>query len=135
MICSSSSKFAAKQRDANESRIFIPVANNQTLRAFLHGKRSNQLRFAACFEPKVKLFPGIDNFLDDLTQLIDFDGKNPAIVIAITEFRDRALKCAIDRFDAVPKQILKSNQQWKTEVSGARFIDNCQEINGTATIL
>src|SRR5206468_3263868 len=128
-------KFAAKQRNANESGIFIAVADDQTLRVFLHGKRSNQLRFAACFEPKVKSFARIDNFLDDLAQLIDFDGKNAAILIVITEFSDRVLKCAIDRFDAVPEQILKSNQQWKTEISGARFIDYCQEIDGTAAIL
>src|SRR5437016_12471227 len=128
-------KFAPKQRNANESGIFIAVADDQTLRVFLHGKRSNQLRFAACFEPKVKSFARIDNFLDDLAQLIDFDGKNAAILIVITEFSDRVLKCAIDRFDAVPEQILKSNQQWKTEISGARFIDYCQEIDGTAAIL
>src|SRR5204863_9628791 len=97
---------------------------------FLHGNRSNQHRFPPCFQPKLKLFARIDNFLNDLAQLIDFDEKNAAILIVITEFRDRALKCAIDRFDAVPKQILKSNQQWKTEVSGARFIDYCQKIDG-----
>src|SRR5882724_12362419 len=128
-------KFAAKQRDANKSGIFIAVADDQALRVFLHGKRGNQFRFAACFEPKVKLFARIDNFLDDLAQLIDFDGKNAAILIAITEFSDRALKCAIDRFDAMPEQILKPNQQWKTEVSGARLIDYCQKIDGTAAIL
>src|SRR6266478_9079413 len=128
-------KFAAKQRDANKSGIFIAVADDQALRVFLHGKRGNQFRLAACFEPKVKLFARIDNFLDDLAQLIDFDGKNAAILIEITEFSDRALKCAIDRFNAVPEQILKSNQQWKTKVSGARLIDYCQKIDGTAAIL
>src|SRR5438132_14304691 len=89
-------KFAAKQRDANESGIFIAVADDQTLRVFLHGERSNQLRFAACFEPKMKLFACGDNFLDNLAQLIDFNGKNATILIAITEFRDRALKSAIN---------------------------------------
>src|SRR5882724_7259800 len=89
-------KFAPKQRDANESGIFIAVADDQTLGVFLHGERSNQLRFAACFEPKMKLFACIDNFLDDLAQLIDFNGKNAAILIAIIEFGDRALKCAVD---------------------------------------
>src|SRR6266496_1606911 len=128
-------KFSAKQRDANESGIFIAIADDQTLRVFLHGKRSNQLRFAACFEPKVKLLARIDNFLDDFAQLIDFYGKNAAILIEITEFSDRTLKCAINRFNAVPEQILKSNQQWKTEVSGARLIDYCQKIDGTAAIL
>src|SRR5439155_9985590 len=128
-------KLAAKQCNANKSGIFIAVADDQALRVFLHGKRGNQFRLAACFEPKVKLFARIDNFLDDLAQLIDFDGKNAAILIEITEFSDRALKCAIDRFNAVPEQILKSNQQWKTKVSGARLIDYCQEIDGTAAIL
>src|SRR4029077_9201651 len=89
-------KFSAKQRNANKSGIFIAIANDQTLGVFLHGECSNELRFTACFEPKMKLFACVDNFLDDLAQLIDFDRKNSAILIAITEFRDGALKCAID---------------------------------------
>ena len=89
-------KFAAKQRDANESGIFVAVADDQALVVFLHGKCGNQLRFAARLEPEMKLFARIDDFLDHLAQLIDFDGKNAAILIAITKLRDRALKRAIN---------------------------------------
>src|SRR5213080_1381848 len=89
-------KFAAKKSDTNESRIFVTVADDQTLRIFLHGKRSNKLRFAARFEAKMKLFACIDDFLDHLTQLIDFDWKYAAILIPISELGDRTLKCAIN---------------------------------------
>ncbi|KAG0505223.1 MAG: hypothetical protein Udaeo_14440 [Candidatus Udaeobacter sp.] len=56
-------------------------------------------------------------------------------MILIAELRDRALKCAIDCFDPVTEQILKPNQQRKTEVSGTGFVDDFQQIDGTATFL
>src|SRR6267143_4289011 len=89
-------KLATKERDANESGIFIAVADNQTLRVFLHGKRSHQLRLAACFEPEMKLLPCVHDFLDDLTQLVDFDGKNASILTAISKLGARALERAIN---------------------------------------
>src|SRR5262245_35904926 len=89
-------QFAAKQRYANESRILVAVADDQTLGIFLHRKRRNEFRFTACFESKMKLFACIDDLLDDFAQLIHLDRKNTAIVILITELRYCALKCAID---------------------------------------
>src|SRR5262249_2868819 len=89
-------QFAAKQGYANESRILVAIADNQTLGIFLHRKSRNELRFTACFESKMKLFACIDNLLDNFAQLIHLDGKNAAIAILITELRYCALKCAID---------------------------------------
>jgi len=99
LFCNDDYRFAkpaSKERSADESAIFVAVADDQTLGVLLHGKRRNQLRFAACFEPKMKLFAYIDDFLDHLAQLIDFDRKNAAIFIAITELRDGVLKRAIN---------------------------------------
>jgi len=91
--------------------------------------------FAACFESKMKLFAGIDDLFDDFAQLVDLDRKNAAIMILIAELRDCALKCAINCFNPVPEQILEPNQQRKTEVSGTRFVDDFQQIDGTTIIL
>jgi hypothetical protein len=35
----------------------------------------------------------------------------------------------------VPEQILEPNQQRKTEVSGTRFVDDFQQIDGTTIVL
>src|SRR5206468_743891 len=43
-------KLATEERDSNKSRIFVAVANNQTLRVLMHGKRRNQFRFTARFD-------------------------------------------------------------------------------------
>ena len=80
-------EFAAKQRNANESGIFVAVADDQALRVLVHGERGDQFRFAAGFEPEVKLLAGIDNLFDDFAQLIDLDRENAAILIAITELQ------------------------------------------------
>jgi len=77
----------------------------------------------------------IYDLFDDFAQLIDLDRKNTAIMILIAELRDRALKCAVNCFDPVPEQILEPNQQRKTEVSRTRFVDDFQQIDGTAIVL
>ena len=51
----------------------------------------------------MKLLTGIDNFFDDLAQLIDLDWKNAAILILVTKLRHRLFKCTVYRFDAVPQ--------------------------------
>ena len=102
------------QRDADEGAILVAVANDQALRVLVHGERRDQFRFAAGFESEMKLLPGIDDLFDDFAQLIDLDRKNAAIIVAITEFGHRGLEGAVDRFDAMPQQILKANDERKT---------------------
>src|SRR5581483_7883771 len=101
-------KLAAEQRDTDERRVFVTIANDETFGVLMHRQRGDQFRFASSFEAKMKLLAGIDNFLDDLAQLIDLDRKNAAILVLVTELRHRLFKCAVYRFDAVSKQILKS---------------------------
>ncbi len=83
----------------------------------------------------MKSFARIDDLFDDFTPLVDLDRKNAAIMILIAELRNRTLKCAINCFDPVPEQILEPNQQRKTEVSSTRFVDDFQQIDGTAIVL
>ena len=96
-------KFATKEGDANESRILVAVADDQTLRIFVHGQRRNQFRLAAGFQAKMKLLTRVDDFFNDFAQLIDLDRKNTAISIAIAELGYRALKGVVNRLDTVPE--------------------------------
>ena len=83
----------------------------------------------------MKLLTGIDNFFDHFAQLIDLDRKNTAILILVAELRDRVLKCAVDRFDAVPEQILKPDDQRETQTAIARFIYDFENVDRAAVFL
>src|SRR5216683_5420023 len=120
-------KFSTEKCNANESWIFVAVADDQALRVLLHRERGNQFRFAARFEAKVKLLACVDDFFDHFAQLIDLNRKNAAIFVAITELRHCRLKGTINRFDAVPQQVRKSDYERKPKVSRARFINNLEE--------
>src|SRR5437870_10376492 len=128
-------KFPTEKCNANESWIFVAVADDQALRILLHRERGDQFRFAARFEAKVKLLACVDDFFDHFAQLIDLDRKNAAIFVLITELRHRRPKDTINRFDAVPQQILKSDYERKPKVSRARFINNLEEDDRTAVFL
>src|SRR5207248_6016340 len=86
-------------------------------------------------QSEVKLQAGIDNLFDDFAQLVDLDRENASIFIAITELRHRGLKGAINRFDAVPEQILKPDYQRKTESTVARFVYDLEKVDATAVFL
>src|SRR5205807_9546382 len=116
-------KFATEKCDANEGGIFVAVADDQTLRVFVHGQCGNQFRFAARFESKMKLLACVDDFFNYFAQLIDLDRKNAPIFAAITELCHRGLKGAINRFNPVPQQILKPDYQRKPKASSARFVN------------
>src|SRR3984893_15026804 len=105
----------AEQRDPNVGAVFIAVADDKALRVFVHGESSHQFRFTAGFQTEMKLLAGIDNLFNHFAQLNDLDRKNAAILTAIIEFGHGALKCAIDRFDAMTQQILKANDEGKAE--------------------
>ena len=109
-------KLPSEQRDPNKCGILIAVADDETLGVFMHRQCRDQLWLAARFQSEMKSLAGIDNFLNHFTQLIDLDRKNAAILIAITELLDRVLKHAVNRFNAVPQQILKPDyeREWQT---------------------
>src|SRR5437016_974033 len=127
-------QFAPKQRDPDEGFVFVAVANDKAFGVFMHGQRSDQLWFASSFKAKMKLFAGIDDLLDHLTQLVDLNRKNAAVFIFVIELSYRILKRAVDRLDAVTQQVLKPNHQGKTEVSRACLINYCQQIDGPTII-
>ena len=146
IVCSSSSSFSTTMmtdlpslRPSNamrmKARSFVAVANDEALRVLVHGERGDQFRFAASFETEMKLLAGIDDLFDHFAQLIDLDRENAAILRAVIEFADRGLKRAIDRFDAVPKQILEPNDERKTEAASARFVYDFEDVDLAADFL
>ena len=128
-------EFATEQRDTNKSGIFVSVADDEALGVLVHRERGDKFRFAAGFQSEMKLLASIDNFFDDFAQLIDLDRKDAAILTAIAEFRDRVLKCEIDRLDAVAKQILEPNDEWKTQSARARLVYDFKNGDAAAIFL
>src|SRR5438552_16844721 len=128
-------EFAPEESDADEGWIFVTVANNEALRILVHGERGDQLGFASGFQTKMELFTCFDDFLDHFPKLIDFDGEDAAITAPIVKFRARGFKGPVDTHDAMTKQILKTNDQRKTEAARARFVDHFQNINRAAVFL
>jgi hypothetical protein len=107
-------ELTTQQRDADERCVFVAIANNETFWILVHRQRGDQFRLTSRLETKMKLLTGIDNFFNDFAQLINLDRKNTAILILVTELCYRLLKCPVYRFDTVPEQILKSDDQRET---------------------
>jgi hypothetical protein len=83
----------------------------------------------------MKLLAGIDNFFDDLAQLIDLYRKNAAIRTTIVEFVHGRLKRAINRFHAMAQQILEANDERETESTGPRLVYDFEDIDRAAEFL
>ncbi len=101
----------------------------------MHGEGRDQFRFAAGFETEMKSFAGIDDFFDHLAQLIDLDREHAAVGIAIAELGNRRFKRAVDRFDPVAQQILKPDDERKTQSPRARFVDHFENVDRAAGVL
>ena len=110
-----------------KARILVAVADDQALGVLVHRERGEQLRLAARFETEMKLRAGIDDLFDDFAQLVHLDRKNAAILVLITELLHSGLKGAVDRLDPVAQQILKPDDQRKTETARTRFVDHLQQ--------
>jgi uncharacterized protein len=54
---------------------------------------------------------------------------------AVAELIDRVLKCDIDRLDAVTKQILETDHEWKTESAGPGLVNYFEKVNAAAIFL
>ena len=83
-------ELAPQQRHANESRVLVAVADDQSLRIALQRKPGDKLRLAAYLEAEMKWFASVEDFFDHFAQLVDLDRKNAAIVVFIVELGDRA---------------------------------------------
>ncbi len=126
---------AAEHRGPDEGAVLVAVADDEALGVLVHRERGDQLRFAARFETEMKLRAGVDDLFDHFAQLVDLDRKDAAILVAITELLHRGLKGAVDRLDPVAQQVLKPDDERKTEAALARFVDHLEHVNRAAGIL
>ncbi len=101
----------------------------------MHRQCRHQFRFASSFQPEMKLLASIDNFFNHFAQLIDLDRENTAILVPIAEFSDRRLKCPIDRFHAMPEQVLKPHDQREPKAARPRFIHHFEKVDRAAIFL
>ena len=101
----------------------------------MHCERGDQLWLAPGLQPKMKWPAGIDNLFDHLAELIDFDRKNAAVFALVTELSNRVLEGAVDCLDAVSEQILKADQERKTEAALARFVYDFEDVDRPAVFL
>src|SRR2546423_2638229 len=79
--------------------------------------------------------PGVDDLFDDFAELVHLDREHAAVMVLVTEFLDRFLERAVYRFDAVPEQILESQDERKTEPAIARFVDDFKNVDRAAFFL
>ena len=120
---------------ADVSAVFVAVANDEALEILVHRERRDQLRLRAGFEAKMKFLAGVDDLFDHLAQLVHLDREDAAVVVAETEFVDRALEGAVDGFNAMPQQILKTNHERKSEAARPRFLHDFENVDRSAALL
>src|SRR5207253_846446 len=117
-------KFCPQQCHFDETGILIAVANNQAAHLALHRQSGEQLRLAAYFEAEIERLAGIQNFFHHFAKLVHLDRKHTAIFTLIIELRNRITKCKINEFDTMTKNILKTDQQQKLEITSLNFLNN-----------
>src|SRR5436190_12747346 len=81
------------------------------------------------------LLPGVDDFFNNLAQLIYFDRENAAITALIAKFGDRSLKSAVNGFNPMTEQILEPNNDWERKTAGPRLTDHFHDVDRSAVIL
>ena len=67
----------------------------------MKGERGHQLRLASRLDAEVPALPGVEDLLDDFAKLVDFDGKDAAIDIAVAHGLDRVGKRLVDGLHAI----------------------------------
>ena len=107
---------------ANIISVFVAIANDKTLRIRVDRESRQQLGLASDFETKMKLGSSVNNFLHHFAELVDFDGKDPAVDIGIFRLGNGFGEGLVYRLYPVAQQILKTQGERKrqTAVLGLR---------------
>src|SRR5207245_10354232 len=87
------------------------------------------------FQPERIRLSSIQNLFHHFAQLVDLDRKNPPVVSLIAELLDRIPESKVHRFHPVPKNILKSNQQRKSQHTPLGLLDHIAQIDMRASLL
>ena len=94
-----------------------------------------EFRLAADFETEVERLARIQDFFHDFTELVHLDRKHAAILALKIKFRDGVLKCLVNRFDAMPENILKPDEQRKFQAATLRLLDDIGDVHARARVL
>ena len=78
----------AEHGHLDELRVLVTIANDEAAHLVLHRQPGEQFRLAADFEAELKRLARVENFLHDLAELVDLDGKHAAIPALVIVFRD-----------------------------------------------
>jgi hypothetical protein len=129
-------ELAAEHRVLNEKRILVAVADDERLGIAMDGKRGQQFRLRSGLHAEMKRPPRVHDFLNDLPELVYLDRKDSAIRSLESELLDRRVESPVYLLDAVPKQILESENKGKSEtVFSLCLLDNLHQIDRRLCIL
>ena len=93
------------------------------------------LRLGADFEAVVERPAGVEDLFDDFAKLVDLDREDAAVVAAVVVLGDGAVERVVQRLDAVPQQILKTDEQRRVEVQRLRLAKRVDDRYGDAAFL
>ena len=125
----------AHERVLDEEVILVAVADDKALGVRVKRQGGHEFRLAAGFESEMVRGAGVDDLLDDLTQLVDLDRENAAINILVIGLADRVGERPVDPLDAVPQQILEPDQQREYQATGPRFVDDLHDVDPRSPLL
>ena len=128
-------ELAAKQGISNKVRVFIAVADDEAFRVCVHGQRGKQLGLAAGFDAKMPWRPGIKNLLYNFAQLVDFDGKNPAVHATVPHLGNRLSKRKVNRLHTIAEQIVEPHDERKGQMPRSGLLHNLHQIDLVAVAL
>jgi hypothetical protein len=125
----------ADQRRADVVPVFVAVADDQRLRIGMHGQAGEDLRLRPYLDAVMERPAGVENLLDDFTKLIDLEGKDAAVEAAIVLFGDGAIEGAVERLDAMPQQVLKTDQKRGGKTLRLRLAHDVDDRHGDSFVL
>src|SRR4029077_3212670 len=101
----------------------------------MDGQTGEDLRLGSDLQTVVERPAGIEDLFHDFAKLIDLDRKHAAIRTPIAVLGDRTVERAVEDFDAVAQQILKSNQDRSPEIERLRLAKGVDDRNGDPVFL
>ena len=98
----------------------------------MHRQGDHQLGLGAGFETEVVVLAGVEDFFDDLAQLVDLDGEHPAVFAFVSLFCDGFAEGLVELDHAVAQQILEAHDQRRLQAHVEGLADNVHHAHAAA---
>ena len=121
------SELTRTQAEIDELFVFIAIADDVTVVVRQARQRNHQFRLAARLEAVVVAGAETGNLLHHRRLLVDLDGEDAAVVIAVAGFTDGAGKRFIKQADPVVEQVLDAQQHRHIEAATAHTMHNIHQ--------